>query len=198
MSATLSNHIKILAIHEASRECVWLRSVIRHIREPCGFYLGLEAPTVVHEDNTACIVQLKDGYIKDGNSVEQCFEKIGYPDWYKGKKNKKGGKLAANVVFGPETPFDMGSENELQGEQSNPGLDLKLVAAVYQEVMKIMKGKSFASTSRATPGYGVAPGFMHHAGISFHVRTFALSSQSNIDRINEWIIVDPTLIDQIP
>ncbi|GKB51389.1 pyridoxal 5'-phosphate synthase-like subunit PDX1.2 [Tanacetum coccineum] len=138
------------------------------------------------------IVQSKQVY---RHSVEQCFEKIGYPDWYKGKKNKKGGKLAANMVFGPETPFDMGYENELQGEQSNPGLDLKLVAAVYQEVMK---GKSSASTSRATPGYGVTPGFMHHAGTSFHVKTFALSSQSNIDRINEWIIVDPTLIDRIP
>ncbi|GKA57405.1 hypothetical protein Tco_0756593 [Tanacetum coccineum] len=33
MSATSSNHAKILAIHEASRECVWLRSVIQHIRK---------------------------------------------------------------------------------------------------------------------------------------------------------------------
>ncbi|GJZ06364.1 hypothetical protein Tco_0540157 [Tanacetum coccineum] len=64
MSATLSNHIKILAIHEASRECVWLRSVIQYIRESCGISLGLEAPTVVHEDNVACMTQLKDGYIK--------------------------------------------------------------------------------------------------------------------------------------
>ncbi|XP_040951154.1 secreted RxLR effector protein 161-like [Gossypium hirsutum] len=29
--ATSSNHAEILAIHEASRECVWLRSVIHHI-----------------------------------------------------------------------------------------------------------------------------------------------------------------------
>ncbi|GKB52412.1 hypothetical protein Tco_0903165 [Tanacetum coccineum] len=43
MSATSSNHAEILAIHEASQE----------------------APTVVHEDNAACIAQLKDGYIKD-------------------------------------------------------------------------------------------------------------------------------------
>nr|KYP57987.1 Retrovirus-related Pol polyprotein from transposon TNT 1-94 [Cajanus cajan] len=31
ISATSSNHAKILALHEVSRECVWLRSVIQHI-----------------------------------------------------------------------------------------------------------------------------------------------------------------------
>ncbi|KAL4026478.1 hypothetical protein IC575_014909 [Cucumis melo] len=33
MTATLSNHAEILAIHKASRECVWLRSMTHHIRE---------------------------------------------------------------------------------------------------------------------------------------------------------------------
>ncbi|GJZ24477.1 hypothetical protein Tco_0561936 [Tanacetum coccineum] len=64
MSATSSNHAEILAIHEASQKCVWLRSVIQNIRESCGISLGVEAPTVVHEHNAACIAQLKDGYIK--------------------------------------------------------------------------------------------------------------------------------------
>ena len=31
ISATSSNHSEIIAIHEASRECVWLRSTIQHI-----------------------------------------------------------------------------------------------------------------------------------------------------------------------
>ncbi|GJY59368.1 ribonuclease H-like domain-containing protein [Tanacetum coccineum] len=97
----------------------------------------------------------------------QCFEKICYHVCYKGKKNKKGGKLAANVVFGLKTPFDMGYENELQGEQSNPGLNHKLV-------MKMVNGKNHVTNN------GVAPGFMHHACMSLHARTFALSSQSNI------------------
>ncbi|GJU19111.1 hypothetical protein Tco_1147077 [Tanacetum coccineum] len=39
MSATSSNHVEILAIHE-------------------------EAPTIVDEDNAACIAKLKDRYIK--------------------------------------------------------------------------------------------------------------------------------------
>nr|GEY37544.1 retrovirus-related Pol polyprotein from transposon TNT 1-94 [Tanacetum cinerariifolium] len=64
MSATSSNHAKILAIHEASRKCVWLRNVIQHIRKSCGISSSQEAPTIVHKDNVACIAQLKDGYIK--------------------------------------------------------------------------------------------------------------------------------------
>ena len=35
MIATSSNHSYIIAIHEASRECIWLRSMIQHIQESC-------------------------------------------------------------------------------------------------------------------------------------------------------------------
>ncbi|KAG7528484.1 GAG-pre-integrase domain [Arabidopsis suecica] len=63
ISATSSNHAEILAIHEASRECVWLRSMTQHIRSNCGMDEEKE-PTVMYEDNAACIAQLKDGYIK--------------------------------------------------------------------------------------------------------------------------------------
>ena len=34
--ATSSNHSKIIAIHEANHERIWLRSVIQHIHEKCG------------------------------------------------------------------------------------------------------------------------------------------------------------------
>nr|GEU42807.1 hypothetical protein [Tanacetum cinerariifolium] len=56
---------------------------------------------------------------QDGHTMDQCFEKIGYPDWYKGKKTKKSSKLAAHVSYGfdehfhGDTPFDMGTENEV-------------------------------------------------------------------------------------
>ncbi|GJR20880.1 hypothetical protein Tco_0783365 [Tanacetum coccineum] len=75
MSATSSNHAKILAIHEASRECVWLRSMTQHIRESCGISLGQESPTVVHEDNATCIAQLKDRYIK-GDKTKHILPKF--------------------------------------------------------------------------------------------------------------------------
>ena len=64
IAATSSNHSEILAIHEASRECAWLRSMTQHIRVDCGMSEGKDAPTIMYEDNAACIAQLKDGYIK--------------------------------------------------------------------------------------------------------------------------------------
>nr|GFD32714.1 hypothetical protein [Tanacetum cinerariifolium] len=53
------------------------------------------------------------------HTVDQCFEKIRYPDWQKGKKAKKSTRMAAHVNFGfdehfhDDTPFDMGSEIEV-------------------------------------------------------------------------------------
>ena len=50
--------------HEARRECVWLRSMTQHIQEMCGFSLNRDIPTILYEDNAACIAQLRGGYIK--------------------------------------------------------------------------------------------------------------------------------------
>ena len=64
MVITSSNHSEILAIHEASCECVWLRSIIQHIQETCGLPSIRGNATKLHEDNAACIVQIKGGFIK--------------------------------------------------------------------------------------------------------------------------------------
>ncbi|XP_074355640.1 secreted RxLR effector protein 161-like [Apium graveolens] len=77
MAATSSNHAKLLAIHEASRECIWLRSVIQHIRESCGLSSISDSPTVLFEDNSACIKQLKEGYIK-GDRTKHILSKNFY------------------------------------------------------------------------------------------------------------------------
>ena len=53
--ATPFNHSKIVAIHEASHECIWLRSIIQQIREKCGLSSIKESPTILYEDNVACI-----------------------------------------------------------------------------------------------------------------------------------------------
>ena len=64
MVATSSNHSEILALHEASCECIWLRSMIQHIQESCGLPFSKDNPTTLFEDNAACIAQVKGGYIK--------------------------------------------------------------------------------------------------------------------------------------
>ena len=55
MVATSSNHSEILAIHEASRECIYLRSMIQHIRESRGLSSIKGDPTILFEDNVSCI-----------------------------------------------------------------------------------------------------------------------------------------------
>ena len=59
MVATSFNHSEILAMHGASRECVWLRSMIQHIRESCGLSSIKNNPKVLYENNAACIAQIK-------------------------------------------------------------------------------------------------------------------------------------------
>ncbi|KAD3641863.1 hypothetical protein E3N88_31087 [Mikania micrantha] len=61
--ATSSNHAEVIALHEASRECVWLRSMTTFILTSCGLNED-RSPTTIYEDNAACISQMKEGYIK--------------------------------------------------------------------------------------------------------------------------------------
>ena len=65
MMATSSNHSEIIAIHEASRECVWLRWMIQHIQESRGFPFIKDNLTTLFEDNVACIAHIKGGYSKE-------------------------------------------------------------------------------------------------------------------------------------
>lgn len=61
--ATSSNHAEVIALHEASRECVWLRSMTQLILTSCGLEKN-KIPTLIYEDNSACVTQMKEGYIK--------------------------------------------------------------------------------------------------------------------------------------
>jgi len=64
ITATSSNHVELFALHEVSRECVLLKSLIQHIQESCGLSIGRTDATIIYEDNIACIAQLKEDYIK--------------------------------------------------------------------------------------------------------------------------------------
>ena len=68
---------EILALHETSGECVWLRSVIYHIQNTYGFSLSTKMPTPIFEDNAACIAQVRGGYIK-GDKTKHIFPKFFY------------------------------------------------------------------------------------------------------------------------
>ena len=77
MVVTSSNHSEILVMHEVSRECVWLRSMIQHIRKSCGLSSIKNKLTVLYEDNAACIAQVKGGCIK-GDRTKRISTKFFY------------------------------------------------------------------------------------------------------------------------
>lgn len=64
--ATSSNHAEILALYEGAKEAVFLRSVVNHIRTATGqdVLRTTNEPTVLYEDNAACIYQIEQGFIK--------------------------------------------------------------------------------------------------------------------------------------
>jgi hypothetical protein len=77
LTATSTNHSEIIALYEASREYVWLRRMINHIQQSCG--LGaIESPTIIYEDNSACVTQMQTGYIKS-NITKHIVPKLFYP-----------------------------------------------------------------------------------------------------------------------
>ncbi|GKB65019.1 ALP1-like protein isoform X1 [Tanacetum coccineum] len=111
--------------------------------------------------------------------------RLGYPDWYKGKKAKKNNRLAAHVNsgfdehFSGETTFDMGYENEV-GLGQNGHVDQKLVAIVCQEMMKMFRGKGVTKKKGAASS--------SHAGIvSCFTASFALFCHPNMDLLLDWI-----------
>ena len=75
--ATSTNHSEIIALYEASRECVWLRRVVNHIQTSCGIG-SLESPTIIYEDNAACVAQMHMGYIKS-NITKHIAPKLFFP-----------------------------------------------------------------------------------------------------------------------
>ena len=75
LAATLSNHAEIIAVYKASWECVWLKAMTQHIKSMCGSFPEQKIPTILYEDNIACIAQLKRGYIK-GNRTKHISPKF--------------------------------------------------------------------------------------------------------------------------
>nr|GEY43895.1 retrovirus-related Pol polyprotein from transposon TNT 1-94 [Tanacetum cinerariifolium] len=57
--ATSSNHAEVISLHEASRECVWLRSMTQLMLTFCGLKKDRN-PTLIYEDNSACVSQMKE------------------------------------------------------------------------------------------------------------------------------------------
>lgn len=80
----------------------------------------------------------------NGHSVEECFEIVGYPDWYHGKRKHNGAPKLASHVTSEEnqqgTPLDEG------GSSHHGWFDPKFMQAMCQEMMRMFKGKTVATS----------------------------------------------------
>jgi hypothetical protein len=63
MVATSTNHSEITALYETAKESTWLRLVHQHVLNACGIIIT-PTPTIIYEDNSACVAQVQSGYIK--------------------------------------------------------------------------------------------------------------------------------------
>jgi hypothetical protein len=63
LTETSTNHAELLAFHDASREAVWLRTMQGILAKQCKMTEQFK-PTIIFEDNMACINQMNTGFIK--------------------------------------------------------------------------------------------------------------------------------------
>ena len=54
ITTTSTNHAELLALHEAAREAVWLRTMVQAISEQCNISHNTNA-TIIYEDNAAAV-----------------------------------------------------------------------------------------------------------------------------------------------
>ena len=55
---TTSSNLRDYSLYEASRECVWIRPLVQHIRVLCGISTNDISPAVLYEDNAARVTQM--------------------------------------------------------------------------------------------------------------------------------------------
>jgi hypothetical protein len=67
MVATSTNHLEIIALYEAAKESTCLRRVHQHAQNACGIVVA-PTPTIIYEDNAACVAQVQSGYVKSNIS----------------------------------------------------------------------------------------------------------------------------------
>ena len=75
--ATSSNHSKLIAFHEVTKEALWLRSMNKIILEQCGLTQD-NKPTIIFEDNAACVAQVGEGFIKSDNVKHISLQIFGF------------------------------------------------------------------------------------------------------------------------
>jgi hypothetical protein len=83
LTTTSSNHSEIIALYEATHECIWLRNVIEQILKHTGMP-KLSTPTTIFEDNRPCVEQITIDFIK-GDKTKHIAPKFFFSHEHQGK-----------------------------------------------------------------------------------------------------------------
>lgn len=87
----------------------------------------------------------------DGHVKEQCFEPIGYPDWFRGKRGRKIPKVAAQANVDRHSNTEMGDTPLEASPSSSVSVDSsihkQMLQPLCQEVMRAFKGKAAMDAS---------------------------------------------------
>ena len=99
---TSSNHVQTIVIHEESRECcVSLRSVTHFIKERYDLKCNVKVTAVLFEDNTTCIAQLREGFIK-GDRMKHISPKLFFTH-----DLQKNGDIDVRQICSSDNPVDL-------------------------------------------------------------------------------------------
>ena len=63
MVATSRNHLEIIALFEAAKECTWLRRITQRVQNERGINT-VNSPAIIFEDNAVCVAQIQMGNVK--------------------------------------------------------------------------------------------------------------------------------------
>ena len=80
---------------------MWLRSMIQHIRDSSGLSSISNTTTSLYEDNTACIAQLKGGYIK-GDRTKHIS-----PKFFHTHELQNNGEIDIQQIRSSDNPVDL-------------------------------------------------------------------------------------------
>jgi hypothetical protein len=70
--------------------------MMNHITQSCGIGM-VDTPTIIFEDNSACVAQMESGYIKS-NMTKHIIPKLFYPMNSKRMERKKSCKLSLMII----------------------------------------------------------------------------------------------------
>ena len=112
-----------------------------------------------------------------GHLMEECFKIVGYPDWFKGSRNKESTRYAANVYHNEiEDPLEVDDTKE-EGSTSGSKVDVDVINSAVQGLIKAL------NLNRGERG-----NIKESSGFAGTITSSIVSKVFNVIDKNTWLI----------